>query len=521
MIPKIYYRAGKGKRKARISYLVVFLFALFCFCLFPTTTWAGELTGPEQIILTWTGNPATSQTVTWLTPDAEADKIQYAESAGFDGDFSSARQMDAAGEQFADSDNSRFTVTLTGLSPGTQYVYRAGRVGAWSETLSFSTSPDPDDFTFLYLGDIQDGYAQWGSMIEVVYEENPEIMFALLGGDLTDNGSNLGEWGEFLDAATGVFSRIPAMPAKGNHDKELFVEYFALPDNGPPGISGEFYSFDYGEAHFVVLDTSNIITEGVKQWLREDLQNTNKKWKFAVFHHPAYQDFDDNKTIDDAIREHWVPILEQNNVDMVFVGHQHVYMRTHPIFQGEVTNDSYGIVYVMGNSGSKEYAPGQGFPYIAREETGSNYQLIEIEGDVLTLTSRKADGELIETYAINKEETPVERDPLYTVIPGEGQAYIPGSTEEGICTMTVKPGAAGFNYFAVGITPLVSHGGEETVVFIHLRNGKQLGLNASRADFDSVDAAQAGFNVKAGDVIKAYIVDELTNAEDHNPVILQ
>jgi hypothetical protein len=64
---------------------------------------------------------------------------------------------------------------------------------------------------------------------------------------------------------------------------------------------------------------------------------------------------------------------------MVFVGHQHVYMRTHPIFQGEVQSDSDGIVYVMGNSGSKHYALGQGFPYIAREETGSNYQLIEIK----------------------------------------------------------------------------------------------------------------------------------------------
>ena len=102
----------------------------------------------------------------------------------------------------------------------------------------------------------------------------------------------------------------------------------------------------------MVLDTGNV-TEGVKQWLREDLQSTNKKWKFAVFHHPAYQDFDDSKTVDDAIREHWVPILEQYQVDMVFVGHQHVYMRTHPIFRGEVANDSNGIVYVMGNSGSK------------------------------------------------------------------------------------------------------------------------------------------------------------------------
>jgi hypothetical protein len=522
MIPELEYKKRKHPGASRISCLLIVLFALFCSCCFPAAAWAEEVTRPGQIILTWTQDPATSQTITWLTPDAEANKLQYAESSGFDGDFSDAGLITATSEQFAGGDNYRYTVTITELNPGTQYVYRVGRDGAWSEILSFSTSADPDDFTFLYLGDVQEGYAQWGSMVEQIYEENPEIKFALLGGDLT-NGDSESEWEQFLGTATGVFSRIPMMPAKGNHDGDLFLEFFSLLDNGPPGANGNFYSFDYGDVHFVILDTCNIITESVKQWLQEDLQNTDKKWKFAVFHHPPYQNFDDNKTIDDALRENWIPTLEQNQVDMVFVGHQHVYMRTHPIFQGEVAADSYGIVYVMGNSGSKYYQLGQGFPYIAREESGSNYQVIEIQGNFLTLTARKADGELIETYTIGKGDTPVEEEePRYTVIPDETDpTYTPGSTEDGICTLTVNPGISGFNYLRVGITPRVSHSGEETVVFIHLRDNDQLGLNATRTDFDQVGTAQAGFNVKAGDVIKVYIVDALTNAEDHNPVILQ
>ena len=76
--------------------------------------------------------------------------------------------IDADGKQFAASEDYRFTVTLTGLKPGTRYVYRVGRDEAWSKPL-FSTSGDPDDFTFLYLGDVQEGYAQWGSMIGEVY----------------------------------------------------------------------------------------------------------------------------------------------------------------------------------------------------------------------------------------------------------------------------------------------------------------------------------------------------------------
>jgi hypothetical protein len=513
-------RKHPGARK--IIYLMVFLCALFYSCLFSASALAGEGTGPEQIILTCTRNPATSQTITWLTPNNDSSLVQYAVAEGFNGDFDAAGQMAAAVKSFAGSDNYHYTVTLTGLKPGTQYFYRVGKDGAWSEPLSFSTSAAPQDFTFLYLGDVQDGYAQWGNLLDEIYRENPQIRFALLGGDLTDNGSDQHEWGEFLDAATGVFSRIPMMPAKGNHDGSLFSEFFSLPDNGPQGVSGTFYSFDYGDAHFVVLDTSNIITESVKQWLQEDLEETSKKWNFAVFHIPAYPVVYDYKGIDQTLCEHWVPILEANGVDMVFVGHQHVYMRTHPIFQGEVQSGAYGIVYVMGNSGSKFYDTAEGFPYIAREETGSNYQLLELNGNVLTLTAKKAGGELIETYALSKGEThDPGQNPLYTVTPGTDQAYTPGSTGEGICTMTVNYGVSGFNYFTAGINPLVPHNGEETVVFTHSRNGSRLGLNATRADFDQVDTAQAGFNVKAGDVIKVYIVDELTSANDHNPVILQ
>ncbi len=103
----------------------------------------------------------------------------------------------------------------------------------------------------------------------------------------------------------------------------------------------------------------------------------------------------------------------------------------------------------------------------------------------------------------------------------ENEAYTVGETADGIKTMTVNAGVSGLKYFTVGIEPVVSHSGEETVVFTHLRNGTQLELNATRADFDQVGTAQAGFNVQAGDVIKVYIVDELSNAEDHNPVILQ
>ncbi|MGI6452338.1 MAG: hemoblobin-interacting domain-containing protein [Syntrophomonadaceae bacterium] len=110
---------------------------------------------------------------------------------------------------------------------------------------------------------------------------------------------------------------------------------------------------------------------------------------------------------------------------------------------------------------------------------------------------------------------------VYTVTPAADSAYTIGETPAGIKTMTVNTAISGFTYFTVSIEPVAPHSGNETVVFTHMRNGSQLQINSTKADFDVVNIAQAGFNVQAGDVIRVYMVDELTNAADHNPVILQ
>lgn len=502
----------------RVFCLILGLWAGSC-CGYCTPVALAEppASGPNQIILTWTGDPAAAQSVTWLMSENITAQLQYWKEEEFSENFDSPSVIEVQGTPF-DSIHYRYQANLSGLIPDTAYVYRVGAEGAWSEPRSFTTAGDTEKFSFLYLGDVQAGYAEWGNMLNSIHGSYPQIKFALLGGDLTDNGSDETEWGQFLDAATGVFSRIPVMPALGNHDGSMYFKFFALPDNGPDGLEREFYSFDYGNAHFVVLNSNNNTNQAAKEWLQQDLQSTAGKWKFAVFHHPAYPAYDDYKTIDESICENWVPILEQNGVDMVFVGHQHEYMRTYPIFQGEVQSDPgcYGIVYVMGNAGSKVYGAGSGFPYIACEETGSNYQIIDIDGETMTLTSVKSTGEKIEQYTL-----PAGTDPSYTLTIQPDAAYSCGAAQDGIPMMTVNAGNTGFRYFTVHVASEIMHNGSEAIVFTHLRNGTQLGLSVSKADFDLAATAQAGFNVKPGDVIRAYLVDDLTNDADLNPEILQ
>jgi hypothetical protein len=112
-------------------------------------------------------------------------------------------------------------------------------------------------------------------------------------------------------------------------------------------------------------------------------------------------------------------------------------------------------------------------------------------------------------------------NPCYLITPEADEIYAISENGDGIKTMTVQAGVTGIKYFNVGVTPVRIHNGNETLVFVHLRNEQQSSLNTSRGDFDIIQAAGAGFNVKASDMVKVYMVDQLTNDINFNPTIFQ
>jgi len=119
-------------------------------------------------------------------------------------------------------------------------------------------------------------------------------------------------------------------------------------------------------------------------------------------------------------------------------------------------------------------------------ETGSDWPLRLVGPAVTESTSIS---QIVSIELVNATK------PVYKIDPVSDGAFTVGTTPDGISTMTINDGVTGFKYFTSNIEPVVSNNGKETVVFTHLRNGSQLGLNATRADFDVVESAQAGFNV--------------------------
>lgn len=374
---------------------------------------------PDQIILSWTGDSQTTQAIAWRTGSAvTGSKVQYMQESEKTGDFSGAMETPAVCSEVC-AEYKHFEAELVNLVPDTTYVYRVGSENSWSEAKTFTTAADTDKFSFMYMGDVHIGYDQnsssvWKQLLDQALTNYPNLKFALQGGDLINETTDYGQWEEFFNTEAGVFDRIPFMTAIGNHefeDASIYLKSFALPQNGPEGLKEHHYSFDYGTAHFVVLDSNLMGSEGElskagQSWLESDLQNSDKTWKFVMFHHPPYGVDSRDVTQGNMVKASWAPIMERNGVDMVFVGHQHMYMRTYPIYDGEIQErPSQGLTYVLGNAGNKTYLNPEAHDYIAVVKEGSEatgYTAINIDGDVLTMTTRGLDGRIMDEFKINK-----------------------------------------------------------------------------------------------------------------------
>ena len=135
------------------------------------------------------------------------------------------------------------------------------------------------------------GLYSLGQTLEQAVLDETQPAFVMISGDLVNDGDDQEEWDAFFAAGGEILERLKLYPAMGNHDNtELFKTIFDLPENGPEGKERAFYSFDYGDAHFTVMD-SNIMGAANQediQWLKKDLSETDKKYKIVMFHHPAY-----------------------------------------------------------------------------------------------------------------------------------------------------------------------------------------------------------------------------------------
>lgn len=389
--------------------------------------------GPCYPVISPTASSSAMAVTWWDTVEVTAAEVRYSATINFSPANEAEYATAVAKTTKHDVANGykSFEALMTGLEPDTTYYYRVGSEGAWSGQASFTTPPaDPAGVNFMYLGDIQyssypnmkNDYQAWENLVRMARDRNPDLDFALMGGDMVDQGMSASNWQVFLQHASPIFSGLPMLAIPGNHESnslsgkpELFIQYLAMPANGPGGFIEEFYSYDLGDCHIVGLSSNIFSNEQVlkgsmtendfgrlAQWLSDDLAASDAKWKIVVMHHPAYVVVSD--AVAAGVLANWEPIFAKAQVDLALCGHQHIYMRTKAI---------KGVTYVMGNSGAKHYAP-ENVTYSAKMIADtSTYQIIDTNSQYLTLKTYDAAGNLLDSVQLaakDRSVTPVWRD---------------------------------------------------------------------------------------------------------------
>ncbi|MGJ8642483.1 MAG: metallophosphoesterase [Luteolibacter sp.] len=382
----------------------------------------------------------TSMTVRWRGTENLIGRVTYG---------SSPDKLDlTAVETTAGTDHS---VVLTGLTPDTTYYYSVGSekgtIAGRSTSHQFTTSPLPGtekNTRIWVLGDAGTANSNQSGVRDAFMKFTdtrvPE-MIMFLGDNAYTHGTDAEYQAAVFNMYPDFLRRVPAWSTLGNHETGQKVDFdrnypyfdiFTLPTKaeagGVPSGTEHYYSYDYGNIHFICLDsmTADRDTEGpMALWLKDDLAATTATWIIAFWHHPPYTKGSHDSDVERELKEmrtNFLPILETGGVDLVLSGHSHSYERSFLIdghygisktFTPAMQKDdgsgreketgayvkpltgprnNFGAVYVVPGSAGKKSGGKLNHPamFVSLNQLGS--LVLDINGPRLDATFVQADG---------------------------------------------------------------------------------------------------------------------------------
>ena len=469
-----------------------------------------ELTGTDGITLTRGPymNMALQNSIVirWRTDVATNSKINYGTSPG------------NLTQSFTDNTNTtEHIITLTGLTENTLYYYS---IGSTTQTLQgdannyFKTMPpvgSTEKIRVLAMGDMGDNSANQLSVRNAYLNfngSNYTNAWLLLGDNAYENGLDAEYQSNFFNIYQGNLTKNHVLwPSPGNHDYAnnsarqadhniAYYNVFSLPSNGQaggvPSNTEAFYSYNYGNIHFVALDSYGWETGNTRLydtlgpqmvWLKQDLAANTQPWTVVYFHHPPYTKTSHNSDTETELinmRNRVVRIFERYKVDMVLNGHSHGYERsflinghydlentfnpaTHALstssakYNGTANSCIYiknptdvrnGIVYVVAGSAGQLDGTSAGYPhnamYYSDVSIGGAF-FFEVEGNRLDAKWVCADGVIRDQFTMMKDVNKTTNLTIPSGTPTQLTASWPGNygwnTSETTRSITVSPTA--------------------------------------------------------------------------------
>lgn len=284
---------------------------------------------------------------------------------------------------------------ITGLAPDTLYCYaiRDGEQGAppTASRSGFRTAPAAGSgapVAFVVFGDSGSGNEDQAAVADQLATVPFQLM--LHTGDIAYTKGKLAEFEtNFFAPYANLLRSLPMFPASGNHEYETndaapFREVFDLP-NGE-----RWYSYDWGDVHFVALDTEQMGTAQA-EWLEADLAANTRPWTVVYGHRPPFSSGEHGSS--DDFQQWFVPILERHQVDLVLSGHDHDYERMTP---------QNGVHYVVTGGGGIGTRSVGSSAFTAFSEAVLHFVFVTIEGDTLRLHAIDATGAEFDSLVIQQ-----------------------------------------------------------------------------------------------------------------------
>lgn len=307
----------------------------------------------------------------------------------------------------------QYQADITGLQPGTAYSYSVlvdGQALAWDPAQFNFTTPAPGKFSFLSFGDSGADSPEQLALIQLMDAE-PNIAKVIHVGDIAyDSGTYAQFETNYFALYAALMSRLPFFATPGNHDYETdnaapYLAGSAAPvSNVPAAALGRYYSFDWGDAHFVSIDSNLMLTASESQmlsWLDGDLAATGKFWKIVFLHHPPYPTGTHlGDPICVAVQQSVTPIVESHGVQLVLSGHEHGYERSWPLVGGQVVDSGQSTTYVITGGGGQFMEQVGSLPQTAISVAAFHYLRVDVNATQLSLRAMGLSGNTIDEIAI-------------------------------------------------------------------------------------------------------------------------
>lgn len=321
---------------------------------------------PYGVHLSWLEEPETTLTVTWFT--AGLDDVVPVVHWGAEADLLDWTRKAASHKAF-DADVSVHVATLRGLGPASWVHYQVCGTTGCSEVFDARTAPPAGSaFRFGLIADQGTTNASLNATGTLLALRPDLVVFA---GDTAYADGDADVWDDYFHMHEPLFARVPIMAAPGNHEYkdgrfyEAYRTRFALPNEGL------WYGLTISDVHFTFLEFyhKSIRAGHFKdqlEFFRADLEEAQERkgsgdlsFHFVVQHYPLYGnhhkrgDYDFNVNLQDQL-------LLDNEVDLLLVGHDHFYQRSHPMKNGIPTAtgtnhyvDPEGYIQVTSGGGGR------------------------------------------------------------------------------------------------------------------------------------------------------------------------